>query len=109
MGMAELNGGHLVARTLKQAGVGHIFTLCGGHILPIYDGCITEGVQVVDMRHEQACAHAADAYARLTRNVRGALGTAGPGVTDAGTGTANAYSARGPRLLFRGAAPLRPR
>jgi acetolactate synthase-1/2/3 large subunit len=39
--MADLNGGHLVARTLKQAGVGHVFTLCGGHILPIYDGCIT--------------------------------------------------------------------
>src|SRR6266487_2991374 len=43
--MADLNGGHLVARTLKQAGVGHIFTLCGGHILPIYDGCVTEGVK----------------------------------------------------------------
>src|SRR6266850_941148 len=104
--MAELNGGHLVARTLKQAGVGHIFTLCGGHILPIYDGCITEGVQVVDMRHEQACAHAADAYARLTRNVGVALVTAGPVVTDAVTGIANAYSARSPVLLIGGAAPL---
>ncbi|MGH7404135.1 MAG: thiamine pyrophosphate-binding protein, partial [Candidatus Rokuibacteriota bacterium] len=39
----DLSGGHLVARTLRHAGVGHIFTLCGGHILPIYDGCITEG------------------------------------------------------------------
>ena len=56
--MADLTGGRLVARVLKQAGVGHVFTLCGGHILPIYDGCITEGVRVVDMRHEQACAHA---------------------------------------------------
>src|SRR6266850_1430440 len=104
--MSELNGGHLVARTLKQAGVGHVFTLCGGHILPIYDGCITEGVQVVDMRHEQACAHAADAYARLTRNVGVALVTAGPVVTDAVTGIANAYSARSPVLLIGGAAPL---
>ena len=43
--MPDLNGGHLVARTLRQAGVGHIFTLCGGHILPIYDGCISEGVR----------------------------------------------------------------
>ncbi len=102
----DLSGGHLVARTLRQAGVGHVFTLCGGHILPIYDGCLAEGVQVVDMRHEQACAHAGDAYARLTRNVGVALVTAGPGVTDAVTGVANAYSARSPLLLIGGAAPL---
>jgi acetolactate synthase-1/2/3 large subunit len=104
--MADLTGGHLVARTLRQAGVGHLFTLCGGHILPIYDGCVTEGVKVVDMRHEQACAHAGDAYARLTRNVGVAAVTAGPGVTDAVTGVANAHSARSPLLLIGGAAPL---
>jgi len=104
--MADLTGGHLVARTLKEAGVRHIFTLCGGHILPIYDGCVTEGVQVVDMRHEQACAHAGDAYARLTRNIGVAVVTAGPGVTDAVTGVANAFSARSPLLLIGGAAPL---
>ena len=57
-GMAELTGGELVARVLKQAGVGHVFTLCGGHILPIYDGCLTEGIRVIDVRHEQAAAHA---------------------------------------------------
>jgi thiamine pyrophosphate-dependent acetolactate synthase large subunit-like protein len=84
--MTDLSGGHLVARTLRQAGVGHVFTLCGGHILPIYDGCLAEGVQIVDMRHEQACAHAGDAYARLTRNLGVAIVTAGPGVTDAVTG-----------------------
>jgi acetolactate synthase-1/2/3 large subunit len=104
--MAELSGGHLVARTLRQAGVGHLFTLCGGHVLPIYDGCLTEGVAVVDMRHEQACAHAADAYARLTRGLGVAVVTAGPGVTDAVTGIANACSARSPVLLVGGAAPL---
>jgi acetolactate synthase-1/2/3 large subunit len=104
--MADLNGGHLVARTLKQAGVGHIFTLCGGHILPIYDSCITEGVEVVDMRHEQAAAHAGDAYARLTRNLGVVIVTAGPGVTDAVTGVANAFSARSPLILIGGAAPL---
>ncbi|HKZ06400.1 MAG TPA: thiamine pyrophosphate-binding protein [Methylomirabilota bacterium] len=104
--MADLTGGHLVARTLAQAGVGHIFTLCGGHILPIYDGCLTENVGVVDMRHEQAATHAADAYARLTRNIGVAVVTAGPGVTDAVTGVANALSARSPVLLIGGAAPL---
>ena len=77
--MTDFTGGELVARVLKQAGVGHVFTLCGGHILPIYDGCLTEGIRVIDVRHEQAAAHAADAYARLTRNVGVAVVTAGPG------------------------------
>ena len=104
--MADLTGGALVARTLKQAGVGHIFTLCGGHILPIYDGWLDEGLGIVDVRHEQAAAHAADAYARLTRNVGVAVVTAGPGVTDAVTGVANAHAARSPLLLLGGAAPL---
>jgi acetolactate synthase I/II/III large subunit len=104
--MADLTGGHLVARTLRQAGVGHVLTLCGGHILPIYDGCVKDGIGVIDVRHEQAAAHAADAYARLTRNVGVAIVTAGPGVTDAVTGIANAHAARSPVLLIGGAAPL---
>ncbi len=102
----DLTGGELVARVLAQAGVRHAFTLCGGHILPIYDGCLKEGIGLVDLRHEQAAAHAADAYARLTRNVGVAIVTAGPGVTDAVTGVANAYAARSPLLLIGGAAPL---
>ncbi|MBI4636983.1 MAG: acetolactate synthase [Candidatus Rokubacteria bacterium] len=104
--MGEMTGGELVARVLRQAGVGHIFTLCGGHILPIYDGCLTEGIRIIDVRHEQAAAHAADAYARLTRAVGVAVVTAGPGVTDAVTGVANAFAARSPLLLIGGAAPL---
>jgi acetolactate synthase-1/2/3 large subunit len=104
--VTDLTGGELVARVLKEARVGHVFTLCGGHILPIYDGCLTEGIRVVDVRHEQVAAHAADAYARLTRNVGVAVVTAGPGVTDAVTGVANASAARSPLLLIGGAAPL---
>jgi len=104
--MADLTGGQLVARVLKQAGVGHVFTLCGGHILPIYDGCLDEGIAVIDVRHEQAAAHAADAYARLTRGLGVAMVAPGPGVTDAVTGVANAYAARSPLLLIGGAAPL---
>src|SRR5947208_14380066 len=102
--MAELSGGDLVARVLAQAGVSHVFTLCGGHILPIYDGCLREGIRVIDLRHEQAAAHAADAWARLTRNLGVAIVTAGPGVTDAVTGVANADSARSAVLLIGGAA-----
>ena len=104
--MTDLTGGQLVARTLKEAGVGHVFTLCGGHILPIYDGCLSEGVGIIDVRHEQAAAHAGDAYARLTRGIGVAVVVPGPGVTDAVTGVANAYAARSPLLLIGGAAPL---
>src|SRR2546427_4955508 len=107
--MAELSGGDLVARVLAQAGVSHVFTLCGGHILPIYDGCLREGIRVIDLRHEQAAAHAADAWARLTRNLGVAIVTAGPGGADAGAGGAHADFARSPLLLIRGAAPPRLR
>jgi len=100
-------GGELVARALAAQGVSTIYTLCGGHVMPIYDGCVNNNVSVIDTRHEQAAAHAADAHARLTRNIGVAVVTAGPGVTDAVTGIANAYEARSPVLLLGGAAPLR--
>ena len=101
-----LLGGELVARSLAAQGVNTIYTLCGGHVAPIYDGCLNNGIHIVDTRHEQAAAHAADAHARLTRNVGAAVVTAGPGVTDAVTAVANAYYARSPLLLIGGAAPL---
>src|SRR5256885_7288276 len=61
-----ISGGHLVARALKNEGVDTIFTLCGGHIIDIYDGCIDEGIRIIDVRHEQVAAHAPDGYARQT-------------------------------------------
>lgn len=100
-------GGHLVARALKQAGVRCVFTLCGGHVAPIYDGCLREGIDIVDTRHEQAAAHAADAWARLSRAPGVAIVTAGPGVTDAVTGVANAMLANSPLVVLGGAAELR--
>ena len=60
------HGGHLVAQVLKGEGVEHLFTLSGGHIAAIYDGCVAEGIRIVDFRHEQSAAHAADAWARIT-------------------------------------------
>lgn len=104
--MATLTGGQLVARMLKKEGVQHIFTLSGLHVAPIYAGCVEEGIHVIDTRHEQAAAHAADAYARVTRGVGVAVVTAGPGVTDALTGVANAFSASSPMILLGGAAPI---
>jgi len=103
--MATLTGGQLVARMLKKEGVGTVFTLSGLHIAPIYVGCVDEGIRLVDTRHEQAAAHAADAWARLTRGVGVAIVTAGPGVTDAVTGVANAWAANVPLVLIGGAAP----
>jgi acetolactate synthase I/II/III large subunit len=100
-----LSGGRLVARMLRREGVTTAFTLSGLHVAPIYAGCAEEGVRLVDTRHEQAAAHAADAWARLTRGVGVAIVTAGPGVTDAVTGVANAQAACSPLLLLGGAAP----
>ena len=105
--MTYAHGGELVARSLAAQGVSTIYTLCGGHVAPIYDGCLNHDIAVIDFRHEQAAAHAADAHARLTHNVGVALVTAGPGVTDAVTGVANAYQARSPMILLGGAAPLK--
>src|SRR5919107_2841665 len=104
--MGMVTGGQLVARMLKKEGVRHVFTLSGLHVAPIYAACVEEGIAVVDMRHEQAAAHAADAYARVTRGVGVAVVTAGPGVTDALTGVANAYAASSPMILLGGAAPI---
>jgi acetolactate synthase-1/2/3 large subunit len=104
--MGDVTGGELVVQVLRRAGVRHLFTLCGGHILPIYDACLKHDIAVVDTRHEQAAAHAGDAYARLTRGLGVAVVVPGPGVTDAVTGVANAFAARSPLLLIGGASPL---
>ena len=86
-----ISGGRLVAKALKAEGVDTIFTLCGGHIIDIYDGCIDEGIRIVDVRHEQVAAHAADAYARQTGRLGCVVTTAGPGCTNAMTGIATAF------------------
>ena len=101
-----LHGGLLVAKMLKREGVEVVFTLSGGHIAAIYDGCVREGIRVMDTRHEQVAVHAAEGWAKVTRTPGVALLTAGPGVTDGVTGIANAYLAGSPVLIFGGAAPV---
>jgi len=103
--MGLLHGGWLVAKILKREGVEVVFTLSGGHVAAIYDGCLREGIRVVDTRHEQAAVHAAEGWAKVTRKPGVALLTAGPGVTDGITGVANAYLAGSPVLVIGGAAP----
>jgi len=100
--MAQIDGGELVARTLKQEGIDCIFTLCGGHVMNIYNGCLDQGIRVVDVRHEQAAGHAAEGWSRVTRRPGVAVVTAGPGVTDAVTAVANAYQNRSPMVLIGG-------
>jgi acetolactate synthase-1/2/3 large subunit len=102
-----VHGGKLAARTLKAAGVECVFTLCGGHIMPLFDGCIDEGIRIVDVRHEQAAVHAADAWARCNPGGIGVAAiTAGPGVTDGVTGVANAWRANSPILVIGGQGPF---
>jgi acetolactate synthase-1/2/3 large subunit len=102
-----VHGGKLAARALKKAGVEVVFTLSGGHIMPLYDGCIDEGIKIVDVRHEQAAVHAADSWARCRPGSIGVAAiTAGPGVTDGVTGVANAWRANSPILVFGGQGPF---
>jgi acetolactate synthase I/II/III large subunit len=101
-----ISGGHLVAKALKAEGIDTIYTLCGGHIIDIYDGCVDEGIDVIDVRHEQVAAHAADGYARITGRPGCAVVTAGPGTSDAVTGVANALRAESPMLLIGGQGAL---
>ena len=105
--MGQIHGGQIIARALKNEGVDVIFTLTGGHILPILDGCVQEGIDVVDFRHEQAAAHAAEAYSRLTGKLGVAAVTAGPGVTDTITAVATAHFSGTPMLVLGGRHMLR--
>ena len=97
-----ISGGHLVAKALKNEGVDTIFTLCGGHIIDIYDGCLDEGIRIIDVRHEQVAAHAADGYARQTGKLGCVVTTAGPGCTNAMTGIATAFRSESPVLHIGG-------
>jgi acetolactate synthase-1/2/3 large subunit len=103
--MQDVAGGHIAARALREEGVTHLFTLCGGHIQHLYDGCLDHGIRVVDTRHEQTAGHAADGWARVTGVPGVAAVTAGPGVTDAVTAVANARRAQVPMILIGGGAP----
>lgn len=103
--MGQVHGGRLTAQALKRHGIDMVFTLCGGHIQAIYDGCIDEGIRVIDTRHEQTAGFAADGYARVTGRPGVALVTAGPGVTNTVTAMANAQRAGVPMVCIGGAGP----
>lgn len=100
------HGGALVARALKNEGVSCIFSLSGGHINPIFNGCLVEGVRVIDTRHEQCAVHMAEGWARFTGKPGVAVVTAGPGVVNALPGMAVAAQSCAPLVLIGGRSSL---
>ena len=100
-----LHGGRLVARRLKAHGVRKLFTLSGGHLFSIYDGCLQEGIELVDVRHESTAAFAAEGWAKVTRQPGVAALTAGPGVTNGMSALGSAQMNHSPMVVLGGCAP----
>ncbi|HEY5317183.1 MAG TPA: acetolactate synthase [Solirubrobacteraceae bacterium] len=101
----QIHGGRLIAQRLRAHGVSKLFTLSGGHIFPIYDGCRAEGIDIVDVRHEQTAVFAAEGWAKVTRTIGVAALTAGPGVTNGISAMASASQNHSPVLVLAGRAP----
>src|SRR3954449_5882193 len=101
----EAHGGRIGARVLKSRGVDHLFTLSGGHLFSIYDGCKEEGIGIVDVRHEQTAVFAAEGLAKATRGLGVAALTAGPGVTNGISAIAGAQANCSPVCVLGGRAP----
>src|SRR5947207_7847652 len=101
----QIHGGRLIARRLKAHGVSRLFTLSGGHLFSVYDGCREEGIAIVDVRHEQAATFAAEGWAKVTREPGVAALTAGPGVTNGMSAMAGAMQNHSPMLVLGGRAP----
>ncbi len=99
------HGGRAVSLALRSLAVKHLFTLTGGHIFPILDGCRQDEIRIIDVRHEQSAAFAAEGWARLTREVGVVAITAGPGVTNSMSALAQAGFNRAPVVALAGRAP----
>jgi acetolactate synthase I/II/III large subunit len=102
---STFHGGRLIARRLKAHGVSKLFTLSGGHIFSIYDGCREEGIEIVDVRHESTAAFAAEGWAKVTREPGVCALTAGPGVTNGMSAMASAQASHSPVIVLGGRAP----
>ncbi|HEU4979791.1 MAG TPA: acetolactate synthase [Solirubrobacterales bacterium] len=100
-----VHGGRLVAQAMRSRGVSKLFTLSGGHLFSIYDGCKEEGVDVIDARHEQSAAFAAIGWAKATREPGICALTAGCGVTNGMSAIASAQADGVPLVALGGRAP----
>ena len=103
--MDAVHGGTLAAGALKDAGVNVVFTLSGGHLFPLYDGCVAAGIRLVDTRHEQTAGFAAEGWAKVTRQPGVAALTAGPGVTNGMSAITSAFFCGSPMVIIGGRAP----
>ena len=100
-----VHAGHLIARRLRASGIDTVFTLSGGHLFSIYDGCRSEGIRLVDTRHEQTATFAAEGWSKVTRLPGVAALTAGPGVTNGMSAMAAAQQNSSPLVVLGGRAP----
>ncbi len=100
------NAGELIALALKRAEVSHLFTLNGGHIWPVLIGATEHGIRLIDVRHEQSAAFAAEGWAKVTRECGVAAVTAGPGVTNSTSALAQALGNDSPLFVIGGRAPM---
>lgn len=104
--MPNLSGAEALIEALKEEGVKHIFGIPGGAMIDVYDVLYeSEGIEHILTRHEQAAAHAADAYARVTGEVGVCMATSGPGATNLTTGIANAHMDSTPVVAITGQVP----
>jgi len=101
-----ITGAELVAQALVERKVGTVFSLCGGHITPIYQYLEGSDVKIFGTRHEQSAVFMAEAWGKLTRKPGVAMVTAGPGFTNALTGVASAYFSNTPLVLIAGCVGL---
>ncbi|MFI6597777.1 acetolactate synthase [Nonomuraea sp. NPDC050536] len=99
------HAGDAAVAVSKAYGVETMFTLSGGHVFPLYDGAVHEGMRILDVRHEQSAVFAAEATARLTRKPGLAVLTAGPGITNGVSGVATAHFNGSPVVVMGGRAP----
>ncbi|HUD61987.1 MAG TPA: thiamine pyrophosphate-binding protein, partial [Acetobacteraceae bacterium] len=104
--MAELTGSEILAKCLKKEGVEDIFYIMGGPMLLVESTCITEGIRMIDVRHEQAAAFACQAYSRLKQVPSVCMAASGPGVTNLITGMAHALVDCAPVVAFGGSSPI---
>ena len=106
---SEITGhsGELAVHVARAHGVETMFTLSGAHVFPMYDGAVKSDGQMrlLDVRHEQTAAFAAEATGKLTRVPGLAVLTAGPGVTNGISAIAQAQFAGSPMVVVGGRAP----
>jgi acetolactate synthase-1/2/3 large subunit len=100
--MAILEGGQIIAKALKRENVEYLFTLCGGTIESIYEGCLDEDIKIIDTRVDQSATMMADAYARVTGKVGVSAVTRGPGHANMIYGLATSHMIGSPQFALSG-------